>query len=85
MAIELYTQKLTGGGAAAAKTLYTEEIPREGATAEKLAKLPAVFKENGTVTAGNSCALCDAAASVVIMKFADLPDILMLSVRWHTA
>lgn len=46
----------------------TEEIPREGVTTEKLAKLPAVFKENGTVTAGNSCALCDAAASAVIMK-----------------
>jgi acetyl-CoA C-acetyltransferase len=45
----------------------TEEIPREGVTAEKLARLPAVFKENGTVTAGNSCALCDAAAAVVIM------------------
>jgi acetyl-CoA C-acetyltransferase len=45
----------------------TEEIPREGVTAEKLARLPAVFKENGTVTAGNSCALCDAASAVVIM------------------
>lgn len=46
----------------------SEEIPREGATAEKLAKLPPVFKQDGTVTAGNSCALCDAAAAVVVMK-----------------
>ena len=45
----------------------TEEIPREGVTAEKLAKLPPVFKKDGTVTAGNSCALCDAAAAVVVM------------------
>ncbi len=45
----------------------TEEIPREGVTAEKLAKLPVVFKKEGTVTAGNSCALCDAAAAAVVM------------------
>ena len=47
----------------------TEEIPREGITLEKLAKLPPVFKkEGGTVTAGNSCALCDASAAVLVMK-----------------
>ena len=46
----------------------TEEIPREGVTAEKLAKLPPVFKKDGTVTAGNSCALCDAAAAAVVLK-----------------
>lgn len=45
-----------------------EEIPREDVTLEKLAKLPAVFKKEGTVTAGNSCALCDAAAAVFLMK-----------------
>jgi acetyl-CoA C-acetyltransferase len=46
----------------------TEEIPREGVTMEKLAKLPPVFKKDGTVTAANSCALCDAASAVLIMK-----------------
>ncbi len=46
----------------------TEEIPREDVTLEALAKLPPVFKKDGTVTAGNSCALCDAAAAVVVMK-----------------
>lgn len=46
----------------------TEEIPREGVTLEKLARLPAVFKKEGTVTPGNSCALCDAAAAVLVMK-----------------
>lgn len=46
----------------------TEEIPREGVTVEKLAKLPPVFKKDGTVTAGNSCALCDAGAAVLVMK-----------------
>lgn len=46
----------------------TEEIPREGIVLEKMAKLSPVFKKDGTVTAGNSCALCDAAAAVVVMK-----------------
>ena len=45
----------------------TEEIPREGVVVEKLAKLPAVFQKDGTVTAGNSCALCDAAAALVVL------------------
>jgi acetyl-CoA C-acetyltransferase len=46
----------------------TEEIPREGVSAEKLGKLRPVFKKDGTVTAGNSCALCDASAAVLVMK-----------------
>lgn len=46
----------------------TEEIPRGGVTVEKLGKLSPVFKKDGTVTAGNSCALCDAAAAVLVMK-----------------
>ena len=45
----------------------SEEIPREGVTAEKLAKMKPVFKKDGTVTAGNSCALCDAASALVVM------------------
>jgi acetyl-CoA C-acetyltransferase len=50
------------------KLFDTEEIPREGVAVEKLAKLRPVFKKDGTVTAGNSCALCDAAAAVLVMK-----------------
>ncbi len=47
----------------------SEEINREGVTAESLAKLPAVFdREAGTITAGNACALCDAAAVQVLME-----------------
>ena len=45
-----------------------EEIFREGVTAESLSSLPPVFKkEGGTITAGNACALCDAAAAQVLM------------------
>jgi acetyl-CoA C-acetyltransferase len=47
----------------------TEEIYREGVTAESLATLSPVFKkEGGTITAGNACALCDAAAAQVLME-----------------
>jgi acetyl-CoA C-acetyltransferase len=44
-----------------------EEIYRKGVTAESLSKLPTVFKKGGSITAGNSCALCDAASAVVLM------------------
>jgi acetyl-CoA C-acetyltransferase len=45
-----------------------EEIFRSGMTVDSLAKLPTVFKkEGGTITAGNACALCDAAAAQVLM------------------
>ncbi len=46
-----------------------EEIPRADASLEKMLKLPPVFKKDGgTVTAGNSCALCDCASALVIMS-----------------
>ncbi|MBO1511692.1 thiolase family protein [Metabacillus bambusae] len=43
-----------------------DEGPRQ-VTSEKLAALPAIFKENGTVTAGNSSSLNDGAAALVLM------------------
>lgn len=46
----------------------TDEHPREGLSMEKLAKLPAAFKKDGTVTAGNSSGINDAAASVLLMS-----------------
>ncbi len=45
-----------------------EEIPRPDASLEAMLKLPPVFKKDGTVTAGNSCALSDCASAVVIMS-----------------
>lgn len=45
-----------------------DEHPRPGTTKEALNKLPAVFLENGTVTAGSSSGLNDAAAAVVVMS-----------------
>jgi len=44
----------------------TDEHPRPETTVEKLAKLPPVFKKGGTVTAGNSSGITDAAAALVL-------------------
>ena len=43
-----------------------DETVRPGTTVEKLAKLPTVFDEHGTVTPGNSSSINDAAAALVV-------------------
>ncbi len=45
-----------------------DEHVRKGATIQDLAKLKAVFKKDGTVTAANASGLNDAAAAVVLME-----------------
>lgn len=44
-----------------------DEIPREDISPERLGRLKPIFKEDGTVTAGNACAQCDAASALVLM------------------
>jgi len=51
-----------------ARLFDTDEHPREGATMEALAKLKTVFKENGTVTAGNASGVNDGACAAVLMS-----------------
>ncbi len=46
----------------------TDDGPRAGTTMEKLSALQPVFKEGGTVTAGNACPLNDGAAALLIMS-----------------
>ncbi|XP_059845723.1 3-ketoacyl-CoA thiolase, mitochondrial [Hypanus sabinus] len=48
------------------ESLAQDEHPRPQTTAEQMAKLPTVFKENGTVTAANASGVCDGAAAVII-------------------
>ena len=49
------------------KELISEdEHPRPGSSIDKLGKLKPAFKENGTVTAGNSSGINDGAAALVI-------------------
>ncbi len=45
-----------------------DDGPRPGVTMEALAGLQPVFREEGTVTAGNACPLNDGAAALVIMS-----------------
>ena len=46
--------------------VHDDEHPRPDVTLEKLAKLKPAFKENGTVTAGNSSGINDGAAALVV-------------------
>lgn len=48
--------------------LTEDEHLRRDTTVEGLAKLPPVFKQNGSVTAGNSSPLSDGAAGVILME-----------------
>jgi acetyl-CoA C-acetyltransferase len=47
-------------------TVAGDEHPRPGTTIEALAKLKAVFRPDGTVTAGNSSGITDGAAAMVL-------------------
>ncbi|MEE9287070.1 MAG: acetyl-CoA C-acetyltransferase [Gammaproteobacteria bacterium] len=44
----------------------TDEFPRHGTTAEKLAKLRPAFDKAGTITAGNASGINDGAAAVIV-------------------
>lgn len=43
-----------------------DEIPLRDTSMEALAKLPSIFRKDGTITAGSSSALCDAGSAVVV-------------------
>jgi acetyl-CoA C-acetyltransferase len=55
---------------ARADTIVQDEGINPGLTVQKLALYPAVFKEEGTVTPGNSSSLNDGAAGLVVMNAA---------------
>ncbi len=52
-----------------------DESPRPDSTLEALAKLPAVFKRGGTVTAGNSSPVNDGASAVLVVSDAALREL----------
>ncbi len=56
-------------------TLDKDELLRPDTTVEKLAKLKPVFKQGGTVTAGNSSPLSDGAAGVIVMEAGRAADL----------
>lgn len=48
--------------------IITDECPRDDTSLEKLSRLKPVFREGGTVTAGNSCPINDGASVVLVMS-----------------
>jgi len=46
----------------------TDQCPRRGTSYERIAGLPPAYKENGLVTAGNSCPRSDGAGTVLLMS-----------------
>ncbi|RDU34984.1 acetyl-CoA C-acyltransferase [Neobacillus piezotolerans] len=53
----------------------TDEYPKKGTTAEKLAGLRAAFKKDGSVTAGNASGINDGAAVVIVMSRAKAEEL----------
>ena len=60
--------KSVAGREVAPVVLTQDEGPNVGLNEQQLALYPPLFKENGTVTAGNSCPLSDGAAAAMIMS-----------------
>ena len=46
----------------------TDQCPRRGTSYERIASLPPAYKENGLVTAGNSCPRSDGAGAILLMS-----------------
>ena len=56
------------------KIFDKDEYPRSDSSLEKLSSLKTVFRENGTVTAGNASGLNDGAAAVTLMNLKTSKD-----------
>jgi acetyl-CoA C-acetyltransferase/acetyl-CoA acyltransferase len=64
----LLAQEIDPVPADVAGTEVQEDVgPRKGQSLEALAKLKPFFRENGTVTVGNSCQITDGAAALLLM------------------
>lgn len=66
--IPVTTKILDKEGKESTITVTKDDGPRKGTTVEKLSKLRAAFKKNGSTTAGNSSQVSDGAAAVLVMK-----------------
>ena len=62
--------KSVAGRDVAPVVVSQDEGPNVGLTAQQLALYPPLFKEQGSVTAGNSCPLNDGAAAAIVMSSA---------------
>ena len=60
-----------------------DDGPRPSSTLEKLAELDPAFKEDGKITAGNSCPLNDGAAAVLVMSDSKADELGLTAARPH--
>ncbi|SEK73640.1 acetyl-CoA C-acetyltransferase [Blastococcus sp. DSM 46786] len=63
-----YAREITPVTAPDGTVVDADDTPRAGVTLEALSSLKPVFREDGTVTAGNCCPLNDGAAALVLMS-----------------
>lgn len=75
--VEVKHKYVTAGGEVeeSSFTFSRDEGPRKDTTIEALAGLNPVFKQGGSVTAGNSSQMNDAAAAVVVMSSEKLEEL----------
>ncbi len=50
------------------EVIDTDQCPRRGTSLEKIAAVPPAYKENGLVTAANSCPRSDGAGAILLMS-----------------
>ena len=65
---EMFAVEAPTGKVGKVVTVAQDEHPRPESTRESLGKLPPVFRDGGSVTAGNSSGLTDGAAAFVLMS-----------------
>lgn len=66
--VSVYIPKKVHGKQMPPELFSQDEGPNIGLTEQLLSQYPAIFKENGTVSAGNSCPISDGAACVLMMS-----------------
>ncbi|MBI5359613.1 MAG: thiolase family protein [Planctomycetes bacterium] len=81
---EIVPFEIPSEGREPAVTIDKDEVIRADTTLEKLAKLRPAFKKDGSVTAGNACAMSDGATAMVVthkMKAKELNLYPLFSIR----
>jgi acetyl-CoA C-acetyltransferase len=73
--LPILVPKSVAGRDVAPVSVAQDEGPNVGLTEQQLALYPPLFKEGGTVTAGNSCPLNDGGAAAIVMSAARARDL----------
>ncbi|HEY6787098.1 MAG TPA: acetyl-CoA C-acyltransferase [Trebonia sp.] len=81
-----FTAEITAVTAPGGVVVEADEGVRRGGTLDKLAQLKPAFKENGTITAGNSSQISDGAAALLITTSEKAAELGLTPIaRIHTA